>query len=203
MSPRMQIDVAGGCEPCEDAGGALELELSTEELRGISHPRAIRNATSASARSQSALPVNVLPGNVPLSRRPQMVWAHTAKVMRNLDLRDPRVAAALVVGIVAVLLGMPVYLSTSAAGPIPDALDPAPPMVAATVLGAHAMPVSDRSPVRFANPFDESEVFEFPPGTSRAEARDKVADLLMRRARERQQRHPRVAAARRSRAAAR
>jgi hypothetical protein len=41
-------------------------------------------------------------------------------------------------------------------------------------------------PVRFANPFDAKEVFEFPAGTSEAEARDQVAEILMERAMERQ-----------------
>ena len=42
-------------------------------------------------------------------------------------------------------------------------------------------------PASFVNPFDASEVFEFPPGTSDADARDAVAGLLLMRARERQQ----------------
>jgi hypothetical protein len=46
-------------------------------------------------------------------------------------------------------------------------------------------PVVAGPPVRFANPFDRSEIFEFPPGTTRAEARDAVADILMQRAQER------------------
>ena len=40
-------------------------------------------------------------------------------------------------------------------------------------------------PVRVANPFDASEVFEFPEGTSAAEARAAVAEALMKRAQER------------------
>jgi hypothetical protein len=40
-------------------------------------------------------------------------------------------------------------------------------------------------PVRFRNPFDSNEVFEFPPGTSYAEARDAVAAMLLKRAQER------------------
>jgi hypothetical protein len=43
-------------------------------------------------------------------------------------------------------------------------------------------------PVRVQNPFDASEVFEFPPGTSAADARDAVADVLMKRAAERRNR---------------
>jgi hypothetical protein len=41
-------------------------------------------------------------------------------------------------------------------------------------------------PVLFANPFDGKEVFEFPAGTTEAEARDQVAEILMERAMERQ-----------------
>jgi hypothetical protein len=40
-------------------------------------------------------------------------------------------------------------------------------------------------PVKFVNPFDPTEVFEFPPGTSQATARDAVAELLLNRARHR------------------
>jgi hypothetical protein len=41
------------------------------------------------------------------------------------------------------------------------------------------------SPTRFTNPFDTSEVFEFPPGTPEDTARASVADVLLERARER------------------
>jgi hypothetical protein len=53
---------------------------------------------------------------------------------------------------------------------------------------AAAEPVIENPPVAFANPFDRSEVFEFPPGTTRVEARDAVAQILLARARERQNR---------------
>jgi hypothetical protein len=46
-------------------------------------------------------------------------------------------------------------------------------------------------PVRFRNPFDANEVFEFPPGTSYTEARDAVAAKLLKRAQERQTAAPR------------
>jgi hypothetical protein len=42
------------------------------------------------------------------------------------------------------------------------------------------------SPVRFSNPFDVSEVFEFPPGTNDEQARQSVAAILLQRARDRQ-----------------
>ncbi len=48
-------------------------------------------------------------------------------------------------------------------------------------------PKTKGEPVRFSNPFDAHEVFEFAAGTSEDEAREAVAKLLMDRARERQQ----------------
>jgi hypothetical protein len=48
-------------------------------------------------------------------------------------------------------------------------------------------PGAGPAPVRFRNPFDATEVFEFPAGTSDADARDAVAALLLKRAQERQQ----------------
>lgn len=44
---------------------------------------------------------------------------------------------------------------------------------------------TETAPVRFANPFDKDEVFEFPAGTTQDEARDAVADTLKTRATER------------------
>jgi hypothetical protein len=41
-------------------------------------------------------------------------------------------------------------------------------------------------PTRFTNPFDASEVFEFPPGTTGDAARASVAETLLQRGRERQ-----------------
>jgi hypothetical protein len=40
--------------------------------------------------------------------------------------------------------------------------------------------------VQVVNPFDSKEVFLFPAGTSAAESREKVAQMLLQRARERQ-----------------
>jgi len=45
--------------------------------------------------------------------------------------------------------------------------------------------LSQASPTRFANPFDASEIFEFPAGTTQDAARDSVAEILFERARER------------------
>ena len=51
---------------------------------------------------------------------------------------------------------------------------------------AQTMPTGAQNlPTRFTNPFDASEVFEFPPGTTEDAARQTVADILLKRARER------------------
>jgi hypothetical protein len=55
-----------------------------------------------------------------------------------------------------------------------------------TTLHRIATPVrSPQATVQVRNPFDATEVFEFPAGTSAAESRKKVAELLLQRARER------------------
>ena len=47
------------------------------------------------------------------------------------------------------------------------------------------LPPEPPKPTLYRNPFDKNEVFELPPGLSKAEARDMVAEILMERARER------------------
>jgi hypothetical protein len=47
-------------------------------------------------------------------------------------------------------------------------------------------------PVQVVNPFDKTEVFEFPAGTSSDESREKVAQILLQRARERQSHWERI-----------
>ncbi len=47
-------------------------------------------------------------------------------------------------------------------------------------------------PVQIVNPFDKTEVFQFPPGTSSDESREKVAQILLQRARERQSHWERI-----------
>jgi hypothetical protein len=60
------------------------------------------------------------------------------------------------------------------------AATPAPAATESTAAGA-----VEAQPLRFENPFDKSEVFEFPAGTTLEEARASVADLLIQRAQDR------------------
>lgn len=63
---------------------------------------------------------------------------------------------------------------------------PAPPPRGRSLVAAQRAatePAPAPPPVKFRNPFDRSEVFEFPAGTSYEDARGQVAQLLLDRAR--------------------
>jgi len=72
------------------------------------------------------------------------------------------------------------------------AAHPQPPAVTAAappIIDHSAVPAPASAPVvKFVNPFDKTEVFEFPAGTTPAESRDKVAQILLQRAQERKSR---------------
>jgi hypothetical protein len=50
---------------------------------------------------------------------------------------------------------------------------------------APTAPSADSEAMLIRNPFDRTEAFEFPPGTSKAEAREAIAKLLLERAHDR------------------
>jgi hypothetical protein len=75
------------------------------------------------------------------------------------------------------------------------ALPAPPPAVApASIPPPSVQPaeVAPPEPVVLVNPFDASETFTFPPGTSKADARDQMATLLLQRAIERNAHRPRT-----------
>jgi hypothetical protein len=67
----------------------------------------------------------------------------------------------------------PKLVADAAPAAAPATPEPSQPAVAAA------------QPLRFKNPFDKSEVFEFPAGTTLEEARASVADVLRQRAQDR------------------
>jgi hypothetical protein len=79
----------------------------------------------------------------------------------------------------------PPVVATSAPTQPPPAPAPAPTPASAELPQPASTPVQTAPPLRFRNPFDRSEVFEFPAGTTRVEARAAVAEILLERARER------------------
>jgi hypothetical protein len=72
--------------------------------------------------------------------------------------------------------------------PPPSAVVPAP-VPPPSVQPAELAPPK---PVVLVNPFDKTETFTFPPGTSKADARDQMATLLLQRAIERRAHVPRA-----------
>ena len=72
----------------------------------------------------------------------------------------------------------------------PEPHPKAPVVAAARPLAVVSHPavatLLQRPAVQVVNPFDKTEVFEFPAGTSEEESREKVAQILLQRARERQ-----------------
>jgi hypothetical protein len=74
------------------------------------------------------------------------------------------------------------------------ALPPPPPVVVTAPEPAPVAQVAELpppEPVVLVNPFDATEKFTFPPGTSKADARDQMATMLLQRAVERRANVPR------------
>ena len=75
------------------------------------------------------------------------------------------------------------------------ALPPPPPAVVPVPvppLPVQAAELPPPEPVVLTNPFDATEKFTFPPGTSKADARDQMATLLLQRATQRRAHLPRA-----------
>jgi hypothetical protein len=95
------------------------------------------------------------------------------------------VGIAVVLGLIAATIalwpaGQRAQTASQSAAPTQSRNDPLssrPPQVGPSA--------AKNTPTRFTNPFDASEVFEFPPGTSQDAARESVAQMLLERARQR------------------
>jgi hypothetical protein len=155
----------------------IELELSPEQMLALSRPAKEDQA----AASQVSTPISTP--------------AESASPNENVNVRNgarpgrwplARVASALGIAVAVIALG-----SASHHAADRDSSPPAVRIKAPTSVAPVAPEPADSqsSPVRFKNPFDASEIFEFPTGTSTAEARQSVAELLLQRARDRQS-HP-------------
>ncbi len=81
------------------------------------------------------------------------------------------------------VMGLLVYLASPSEPPPGVAAAPVAAPAMATATSVVPARLDEGPPVRYRNPFDRSEVFEFPAGTTRAQAHDAVADVLLERAR--------------------
>lgn len=146
-----------------DAVPAVEAEMDAQELRDL--------APLQAAEPQPAQPE--LPAKV----------ASDAPASRVRFVRSPLmilcgIAVAGTIAAAAVLHQSETQTAPSA--PVVIAPPSPPPEQVASV----AAPEEIRY-VELANPFDATEVFKFPPGTSKSDARDQMAALLLERAIER------------------
>jgi hypothetical protein len=133
-----------------------EIELSAQELLALSAQKHVDEHATSSAEQ---------PSSAAKSASPQ-----------KLGLPLSLIAAVTVVGTTYVVTSSDGanQSTANALQPIAEAEWPAPQQFA------------EGKPVRFANPFDAEEVFEFPAGTTESQARDAVADVLLKRALSRQ-----------------
>jgi hypothetical protein len=181
-----------------DERGPRAFEREATEARQASE--AFEQAAPAARQTGEALEQETPPARqvadaleqkTPTGRQGTVSFARSPRKNRRFALGVGMAAA------VAGLSGGLAYLATARAPhPIPIVADsgsrpttapeaPTPALPPAP-LATPATPATPEAPVRFKNPFDSSEVFEFPAGTSWTEMRDAVAELLAQRARERQ-----------------
>ena len=152
--------------------GSTEIELSADEVLSLSRATAFPQSLTPPPLSSGSAGVPVAARH-PLSRSS---W------------RSP-LALACAGSALFLAIGAGYRYGTSA-----RAQPTSPPIALQESVAADESPVSaerrDLEPIRFQNPFDKREVFEFPPGTSEQEAHDAVAHLLLQRAMERQAPRP-------------
>ena len=152
------VPASNGVEGLED-DDTIELPLTEEDMLALS--RAAETEHAETRLHKSAL-------------------ITAGAFLRDLSVRSgtrrwPLVLASSVSGIaIGVVLGMVVADRISTV------------TISAPSSATHSAESLD-SPVRFGNPFDASEVFEFQPGTSVDQARQSVAATLLQRGRDRQQ----------------
>jgi hypothetical protein len=154
----------------------VELELSPEQSLALS--RAAEEAQAA-ANPVESTPEPASPASLSVLEAPQ---AHrTARWDNGMSSRMMRVA-----GVLATVVALAIWAAAHRAAEPHSSAPTATIDVPVSTAPAGTVPADpERSPVRFTNPFDASEVFEFPPGTSETEARQAVAELLRQRARDR------------------
>jgi hypothetical protein len=97
-----------------------------------------------------------------------------------------RTAIVLGIALVTVSIGTLGYLARASV-PAPAPITRTSFTIPTPAIAPEPAPAESPS-IRFANPFDKAELFEFPAGTSKEAARDAVAEILLERAKERRYR---------------
>jgi hypothetical protein len=144
----------------------LELELTPEDMMALTRAAAPRQE---SAKSSIDPPARHSPIEPP--------------AVRDLNRISVQIAVALLLAVVEA--GGVWELSSVSHGQASTTAATAEVPVLASKPTPALPPAESPQRVRFTNPFDAAEVFEFPPGTSDTEAHDAVADWLLQRASDR------------------
>jgi len=170
-------------DPDEDT---LEMVLTPADVRSLA--RAAEEQQRAAGVAEPAPPppaTEAILSNMPS----QTISTHNSASLARGALAG--IAAGLVIVVAIASLSTTRLTSAAKPNPLPEthklvAASPAPAPTAAPAISEPAQPtVAQAQPLRFKNPFDKSEVFEFPAGTTLQEARASVADLLRQRAQDR------------------
>jgi len=140
-----------------ESDDTIELELTPFELQTLS-----------SAAIVESTPVGRI-GRV--AKKPRFV-------------RVSRWAAIATAAVVAGVSSGITYLATAQSGAVP-LVEPSAMSAALTAPEPVAATEAIETPVKVANPFDASEIFEFPSTTTESDAEQAVADFLLQRARDR------------------
>jgi hypothetical protein len=93
--------------------------------------------------------------------------------------RPGDVAIALPLALAAIAAGYALY-SEIGSSDAPRATTTSSAVAQQQLSATQSVPVDE--PLRVANPFDASEIFEFPAGTSEADAQEAIAGFLIERA---------------------
>jgi hypothetical protein len=158
-------------------GSDSEIELTSDDLASLSDGRKVDSAALPVAQA-TAVPSA---SQQSVKKKP----SQTSNAPRALS------RAAMFIGLtfaaIAGAIAMYTHSQTSTGKRVQVAWKPAFPQPAGETAAVEPEEIQPQGPpVKFANPFDRSEVFEFPPGTSRSAARDAVAEILLQRAAERE-----------------
>jgi hypothetical protein len=153
-----RLEAVAGSHVRHATDDTIELPLTEEDMLALS--RAAKKEHAETSLHKSAL-------------------IAAGAFLRDLSVRSRTPGWALVLASSVLGIAVGVVLGVVVADRISTVTISAPPSA------RHSAESLD-SPVRFGNPFDASEVFEFPPGTSVDQARQSVAAMLLQRARDRQ-----------------
>lgn len=170
-------------EPADAAADiATEVELSAEDLLEMAP------SVSVDQPSQSAAPPAIASRAAEFVSEEEQPTPRARSVLFSKSL-SPKIVAAVSVGVIAIA-GTVIAAQYKASEPQSRTSTFTRTSFQAPARVEEFEPeiVDERPPVLFKNPFDATEVFEFPPGTSKDDARAAVADLLVKRAMERQTR---------------